>query len=90
MALQKTFAKTQEPFIGQLEVPDAYWRVEKIEATKTEANCFVSINKKTDNVFSLIEQKRYTFIVDLNGKNFIKQAYEYLKTLPEFAGAVDC
>jgi len=90
MALQKTFAKTQEPFIGQLHIIDAYWRVEKVEATKTEANFVVSINKKTDDLFQLIEQKRYAFSVDLTGKNFIKQAYEYLKTLPEFAGATDC
>ena len=90
MALQKTFSKTQEPFNGQLEIPDAYWRVEKIEASKTESCFFVSVNKKTDNLVRLIEQKRYAFTVDLNGKNFIAQAYEHLKTLPEFAGAVDC
>ena len=28
--------------------------------------------------------------VDANSTNFIAQAYEYLKTLPEFAGATDC
>jgi hypothetical protein len=32
----------------------------------------------------------YSFAPDLNGKNFIAQAYEHLKTLPEFAGATDC
>lgn len=46
MALQKTFSKTQEPFNGQLEIPDAYWRVEKIETSKTESCFFVSVNKK--------------------------------------------
>jgi hypothetical protein len=33
--------------------------------------------------------KQYDFSVDLNGKNAIAQAYEHLKTLPEFAGAED-
>jgi len=27
---------------------------------------------------------------DINGKNPIAQAYDHAKTLPEFAGAVDC
>jgi hypothetical protein len=32
----------------------------------------------------------YEFPPDMSGPNFIKQAYEHLKTLPEFEGAVDC
>jgi hypothetical protein len=27
---------------------------------------------------------------DIEGDNPIKQAYEHLKTLPEFEGAIDC
>lgn len=34
--------------------------------------------------------KGYGFALDLNGGNPIKQCYDHLKTLPEFAGAVDC
>jgi hypothetical protein len=30
------------------------------------------------------------FNYDINGENPIKQVYIYLKSLPEFAGAVDC
>jgi len=30
------------------------------------------------------------FVPDMSGPNFIAQAYNHLKTLPEFAGAVDC
>lgn len=37
-----------------------------------------------------IETKYFNFIPDLGGDNFIKQAYLYLKTLPEFADAIDC
>ena len=34
--------------------------------------------------------KEYEFSVDLEGPHPIKQAYLYLKTLPEFADAIDC
>jgi hypothetical protein len=30
------------------------------------------------------------FFPSLEGNNFIAQAYEHLKTLPEFEGAEDC
>lgn len=90
MALKKTFLKTQDPFIGALELVDAYWRVEKIEASKKQASIFVSINKIEADSFCLVEEKRYVFKINFNGGNFISQAYEYLKTLPELKGAIDC
>ena len=34
--------------------------------------------------------KTYSCAYDINGENPIKQAYLYLKTLPEFASATDC
>lgn len=34
--------------------------------------------------------KPYKFTPKMDSDNFIKQAYEHLKTLPEFAEAVDC
>lgn len=33
--------------------------------------------------------KQYKFVPEMNGDNFIRQAYLYLKTLPEFQGAED-
>jgi hypothetical protein len=33
---------------------------------------------------------RFAFTLDLEGPNPIKQAYQFLKTLPEFSDAVDC
>jgi len=36
-------------------------------------------------------RKQYAFQPDLeSSKNFIAQAYDHLKSLPEFAGAEDC
>lgn len=39
-----------------------------------------------------IDQKMYSFTpsVDDNSPNFIKQGYEYLKTLDEYQDAIDC
>ena len=36
------------------------------------------------------QEKRVSLPYDLGGPNPIKQVYEYLKTLPELADAVDC
>jgi len=52
-------------------------------------NLSATVNFNADNVSF---NKSYDFtpsVVD-NSSNFIKQAYEYLKTLPEFSGATDC
>ena len=37
-----------------------------------------------------LSSNRVEFPYDLDGENPIKQAYEYIKTLPEFEGAEDC
>jgi hypothetical protein len=39
---------------------------------------------------SVVSHKEYVFTPSMDGKNFIAQAYEHLKTLPEFSGATDC
>ena len=38
----------------------------------------------------LVEEQDYSFKPTLDGDNFIQQAYNHLKTLPEFAGSTDC
>jgi hypothetical protein len=70
--------------------------------TKIFSNCYIKVckvdgdkNKVQALVISTLSEqsninKTYEFSPDMNGKNFIAQAYEHLKTLPEFAGAVDC
>ena len=37
-----------------------------------------------------ISFKEYKYVMDLEGPNPIKQAYLHLKSLPEFADAMDC
>lgn len=38
---------------------------------------------------SPLHTRDYTFQVDLDGANFISQAYSHLKTLPEFLNTAD-
>jgi hypothetical protein len=39
----------------------------------------------------MVEQEQLSeFKLNKSGDNFIKQAYDYLKTLSEYQGAVDC
>jgi hypothetical protein len=64
---------------------EVYVKVEKVVATKSTANCLVSFSGDKLNGMN-----NYEFNVNLDGVNFIKQAYLHLKTLPEFASAVDC
>jgi hypothetical protein len=61
---------------------EKYIKVERVEGDKNKAKAFVSQNGQ-----ALLET---TFNVDLSGGNFIKQAYQHLKNLPEFNNAVDC
>ena len=65
---------------------DCYIKVETVSGTKDQQLAAISIKAKN----GAIKREQRSFAPNLNGENFIKQAYEHLKTLPEFAGAVDC
>lgn len=71
-----------------ISVNDCYARVETITGSKKWLSVVVSFH--SDRESAKFDAKEYLFVPDMNGKNFIQQSYEYLKTLPEFAGAVDC
>jgi hypothetical protein len=66
-------------------VVDAYIKVVEVTSTKENTSAKVVFS---DSKLKL--EKHYLFTPDMDGKNFIAQAYEHLKTLPEFAGAADC
>lgn len=86
MALKKNIiVKT---LVGDIQVHDAYIKVDEITANKNYGTATVAFRKDTDG--QLFESRRIDFPVDLDGENFIKQTYDYIKTLPEFADAVDC
>lgn len=73
--------------LGQVTVQldNVYVKIEDISGNKNQLITFVSFNNKT-----ITGSKRYAFVPDMNGDNFIKQAYLHLKTLPEFSDATDC
>lgn len=69
-------------------VKDAYIKVLNVTADKSTIEIRVSVSKGADD--NAVHSLQYSCPANLNGANFIKQAYEHLKTLQEFAGAVDC
>lgn len=76
------------------EVPETYIRIDTISGYKGGLD--ISVNSyASQSAFEAnegyLEQKKYTFVpsVEDDSPNFIKQGYEYLKTLSEYADAVD-
>ena len=86
MALSYTL-KALTPY-GEVQVPDCYLRAANVTIAKTEAEVRVVFLRSSEG--GQMQEARYVFPYDLAGDNPIKQAYEHLKTLPEFADAVDC
>jgi len=83
MALQKTVTTAHG-----IEVNNAYHRVENLSLPEKTRMTFV-VRSKVDPKKPAFSSKEFSFAYDIDGQNPIKQAYEYLKTLPEFAGATD-
>lgn len=87
MALQKDYIVTKDNFTGSLTANNAYFKVRDVTASKTSASMIVDVFTAKDGAG--LDAMKYDFVVSLDGSNFIAQAYEHLKTLPEFAGAAD-
>ena len=84
MALKKT-VKTS---FG-IEVSDAYHRVENLSLiSKTQIS--FQLRSRIDANHSIFDETSFSCDYDITGDNPIAQAYDYLKTLPEYADAVDC
>ena len=67
---------------------NAYIKVVALSGNKESMRIEVGTHKAADSV--ALDRQQYYFAPNLDGKNFIAQAYNHLKTLPEFAGATDC
>jgi len=84
MAIKKTIST-----VYGLQAVDAYHRVESLQLRgKTEIlfaiRSYADVNKPS------FQEQSLSCAYSLTGENPIKQAYEHLKTLPEFVGATDC
>ncbi len=87
MALKKQITLISN-FEDAVVFTDAYIKVEKLDGNKNKIEATVLFYKKQNE--KVVDSKFYSFAPILEGRNFIAQAYEHLKTLPEFAGATDC
>jgi hypothetical protein len=84
MALTKTVST-----VHGLQAVNAYHRVEAVRLeSKTAISFHIRSYTATDKPF--FEESVLSCAYALDGDNPIKQAYDHLKTLPEFAGATDC
>ena len=87
MALQANLVRTSN-FKQQVALNELYIKVVSAYCTKQEIHAAVTAFEKPNGAALFTED--YVCSIDLDGPNPIKQAYEYLKTLPEFSDAVDC
>lgn len=86
MALTKVATKTV--YGTELTFPNSYIKIGSYTGDKI--NLSVYVDTYTEKGGELLSGSQHTISIDLSGKNFISQGYDYLKTLPEFADAVDC
>ena len=87
MALKKQIT-LKSNFGDDVTFNEAYIKVETLIGNKTQIRIDVSVHKKQGE--QIVDRKNYFFAPNLDGNNFIAQAYEHIKTLPEFAGYMDC
>jgi hypothetical protein len=85
MALKKT---AQTPF--GIEIANAYHRVEGLRIIDKDQISFQIRSYKDNSGLPHFADAAAGCAYTLDGANPIAQAYEHLKTLPEFAGAIDC
>jgi hypothetical protein len=79
----------EDNFGEKVLLKDLYIRVDRLDATKQQVNATVGFYRDGEIKIG-VHTDVYRFAPALVGDNFITQAYEHLKTLPEFDGAVDC
>lgn len=86
MALQLNIT-LKDNFSIDRNFDNSYIKVSQIKANKESAVAIVNFFIEKEGV--LLKTENIEFSINLDGANFIAQAYEHLKTLPEFAGAAD-
>ncbi len=75
----------------EITIPDGYIKITSLAGGKERIDFTVGIYRNSD-IETLLYTKHYHFVPSVldDSDNFIKQAYEYLKTLPEYSQALDC
>jgi|14BtaG_2_1085337.scaffolds.fasta_scaffold09775_3 hypothetical protein len=85
MALQKTI--TIDFNGASVDFSDAYLKVGMIEGDKNMVRFVLHVHKAEDD--RVVDRRTYHFAPDMNGNNFVAQAYQHLKTLSEYSNATD-
>ena len=68
-------------------IESAYFRVSSVTAQKDTMTFGLGLHATETS--EMISHETYSCAYDIDGENPIKQAYEHLKTLPEFSDAED-
>jgi len=90
MALKNTFSTTTN-FGDPVSFTDTYQRIEQLIGGKNGLQVCVTIYRDSNCKQILLNTiHKFTPSLDASAPNFIAQAYDYLKTLPDFAGSQDC
>lgn len=79
--------KSNVDFKG-VPINNAYIKICRYQGDKDKLFFDVGIHTKSGE--KMIASHGYQCALNLDGANPVKQAYEHLKTLPEFSNAVDC
>lgn len=88
MALRQT-VELKDSFGDNRTFSNAYRKVKTFTGTKERILVTVETYRSKEDQRVLVATG-YDFVPNMNAGNFIAQAYEYLKTLPEFLSATDC
>lgn len=86
MALTKTIVR-QDNFDEAITFVNCYLKVIEVVGSKERVNVRLGYFKNKEGI--QVDTTFHKFVPSMDS-NFIAQAYEHLKTLPEFADAVDC
>lgn len=84
MALQKT-VQTPQGF----DAVNAYHRVDDISLQSKSVMRFFVKSYRDSEATPQFDEAHFDIAYDMNGSNCYVQAYEYLKTLSDFADATD-
>ena len=81
-------ALLQNKTVNGVAINGCYIKVQNVSGDKNTISSTVIFSATSENQPFYMEYVEFT--PNLEGGNFIKQAYDYLKSLPDFAGAIDC
>jgi hypothetical protein len=73
-----------------ITVEDAYVRVEALQLSGKTTIEFDAVSYVSDQHTVPFAKTRHTGPYDMNGGNPFEQAYTHLKSMPQFADAIDC